>query len=110
MSCTCDTKKPIQTVVIDLSVTSITSGAWVQLLAKLFYSATSVEIFNGCSSAFSLAIGSAGNEVALNYTVLPGGTVGAVSLAQLFQAGSRLSAKSIGGTPAQGLLIFNFYG
>lgn len=110
MSCACETRKPIQTVVIDLSVTAITSAAWVQLLAALTYAATKVEIFNGCSSAFSLGVGSAGNEVALPYTVLPGGTAGAVSLSKLFPAGARITAKSIGGTPAQGLLIFNFYG
>ena len=110
MSCACDVKQPIQTLVIDLSVTTITSSAWVQLLAALLYAAGSVEIFNGSSSAFSLAMGSSGNEVALPYTVLPGGTNGIVSLSQLFKTGSRISAKSIGGTPSQGLLIFNFYG
>lgn len=106
----CDTKQPLQTIAIDLSVTSITSGAWVQLLAKLTYAARFVEIFNGSSSAFSLAVGAAAAEVALPYTVVPGGTNGSVIISNIFKAADRISAKSIGGTPTQGLLIFNFYG
>lgn len=110
MGCTSESKKPLQTVAIDMSVTSIGSGSWVQLVSKLLYAARSVEIFNGSSSAFSLGIGSSGNEAALPYTVIPGGTAGAVLISQTFPAGARLTAKSIGGSPTQGLLIFNFYG
>ena len=110
MSCACNIKTPIQTIAIDLSVTSIGSSSWVQLLADLVYAAGSVEIFNGSSSAFSLAMGASGSEVTLPYTIIPGGTDGIIALSQIFKTGSRISAKSIGGTPTQGLLIFNFYG
>lgn len=110
MNCSCDMKQPLQTIAIDLSSTSIGPSAWVQLLAKLQYAAGSVEIFNGSSSAFALGVGAVGQEQALPYTLMPGGTNGVVSLTKLFKAGDRITAKSIGGTPTQGLLIFNFYG
>lgn len=102
-------RKPIATVTLNLSSTNIVSGSWATVLASLPGACTALEIFNPSSSTIQLATGSAGNEVALPYAVLPGGTTSYIPFN--IPGLVRISAETVdGSTASSGYFTINFFG
>ncbi len=100
-------RRCIQTTSLDTSSTNIGTSAWVQLIAALTYGASAVEVINNSGQPLQIAMGGAGSEVAIAYTVPPGGSPGLIPAE--FLAGARISAKSIGATISSGYVLLNFF-
>lgn len=100
--------KPVETNRIHCASVSISASVWTTLVAVMKQPASAIEIFNTSGSILQLAIGSAGNEVAIPYYVLP--TSARVVIAFEIPGGARLSAKSIDAVPTTGDLILNSFG
>lgn len=101
-------RRCIQTTNLLMSSTNITTSAWVQLIAALTYGASAVEVINNGAQPLQIAMGGAGSEVAIAYTIPPGGTPGLIPAE--FLKNSRISVKAIGATSDSGYLILNFFG
>jgi hypothetical protein len=103
-------RKPVHSVVVDMSSTNITTS-WTQLQAAASFlkPACAVEVFNGSSGPIELGQGASSAEASLNYVVPPGGSIQV--LAAEFAALTRLVGKSrSGGSITSGTLILNFFG
>lgn len=94
----------------DFGATSVTTAAWVELVASMDDSVSAVEIFNSSGAILKLSTGTAGNEdsAELEYYVLPNGSfqIQPIELSK----GGRLSAKAVGSDATNGDLILNFLG
>lgn len=101
-------KKCVGTIRLDTSSTNITTGAWATVSAALPGACAAFEIFAGGGSVIKLAVGSAGNEVELPYTVLPGGSGLCVPIE--IPNGVRLSARAVDADMTSGYLVINLFG
>lgn len=90
---------------INTATTSITAGAYVQLVASLSAAADSVSVYNGSSTPVLLAVGAAAAEVD-KILIFPGESALPLAIAQ----GARLSLKSVSGTISTGIVGINFIG
>lgn len=90
---------------LDYSSTSVTTSAYVQLLASTSGAITMIEIFDSSGQTLLLATGGAGSEVDQIY-ILPGGN-GQVPLA--IAGSTRISIKAVSGTANAGEIDINFY-
>lgn len=100
-------RKPNQTTTLDMSVTNITTSGFATLLAKLSNShpCSAIEIFNPSGSPMIIALGDAGSEVAIPYTILPGGTTGLI--AWEIAKSVRISLKAYDAAVTSGRFILN---
>jgi hypothetical protein len=101
-------RKPTATIAFNTGSTSIVTGSWTQLTASLAAACTAMEVFNPSGSTIQLATGLAGHEVALPYTVIPGGE--ATPIAIEIAKGTRLSAKAVDANMTSGYFTLNFFG
>ncbi len=103
-------RKPTQTTTVDMSGVNITTSAYATILAKAsnLYACSAIEIFNPSGSPMIIAIGDAGSELPIPYTILPGGTTGA--LAVEINRNVRISAKAYDTTVSSGRFILNQFG
>lgn len=90
----------------DYTSTSVTTGAYVQLIASTSAAAKVIEVFDSSGQAMILAVGGAGSEVD-QFFIFPGGQ-GQVPLA--IPAGSRVSIKAKTATASSGYIAVNLYG
>ena|ERR1035437_4031436 len=101
-------RRPVQTVTLDMSQGGgVTTTTYLTLLAKAsnVCACSAIEIFNPSGSPMILAIGDAGSEKNMNYTILPGGTTG-ILLAEI-ASGVRLSLKAYDTAVASGRFVLN---
>lgn len=89
----------------DYSSTSVTTSAYVELVASLSSACKEVEIFDSSGQGMILAVGAAASEVDQIY-IFPGGN-GRVPLA--IAASSRVSIKAKTATASTGYIMVNFY-
>ena len=87
------------------SSTSVTTSAYVQLIASTTAEADVIQIFDSSGQAMILATGSAGSEVDQIY-IPPGGADFQLYIA----AGTRVSIKALTGTASSGYLLVNLLG
>jgi hypothetical protein len=85
--------------------TSVTTSAYVQLIASTTSAATMVQIFDSSGQAMIIATGAAGSEVNQLY-VPPGGADFNLAIA----AGTRVSIKALTATASSGYLLVNLLG
>jgi hypothetical protein len=85
------------------SSTSITTGAYVQLVASTSNAINTVHIFDSSGQAMIFGIGASGSEVATLY-VPPGGDTYTLTV----PAGSRIAYKALTATAASGYLLMSF--
>lgn len=97
---TCHTR-----IFFDYSVTNVTTGAFVQILASLGNTIDYCEIFDSSGQALTLALGAAASETAY-LQIFPGGN-GPVPV--VIPTGNRLSLKAITATANTGFLLINGY-
>ncbi len=91
----------------DYTSTSVTTGAYVQLIASVGSTAvTEIEIFDSSGQTLVLATGAGGAEVDQFY-ILPGGN-GRMSFS--IAASTRVAVKAVSATASVGELTVNFYG
>lgn len=90
----------------DYTITPVTTGAYVQLIASMPAAVKEVEIFDSSGETLVLAIGGAGSEVNKVY-IFPGGN-GRIPLQ--IAATTRLSVKAVSNNATSGELTINFYG
>ena len=103
-------RKPVATLVLSMSSTNIVSGAWTELIHAIAAGkgCSAFEVFNGGSSIISIATGASGSEVAIPYSILPGGS--SILIPVEIPKGVRLSAETADGTTANsGYLVINFF-
>lgn len=98
--------KPIQTLQLDLSSNNITTSAWKHVLTSVPKAAVVMEVFNPSGSPLLVAQGATSSEVALPWTVMPGGS--GVSTVEI-SAGKEISFKAVGTAVTSGYLIINLY-
>jgi hypothetical protein len=85
------------------SSTSITTGAYVQLVASTSNAINTVHIFDSSGQAMIFGIGASGSEVATLY-VPPGGDTYTLTV----PAGSRIAYKALTATASSGYLLMSF--
>lgn len=90
----------------DYTGTSITTAAYVTLIASTSATTREIEIFDSSGQALYLAVGAAASEVN-QMIIYPGGN-GRVKLS--IPAASRVSAKAITANATVGFLVINLYG
>ena len=90
----------------DYTATSVTTAAYVQLVASTTSACTEIEIFDSSGQTLVLAIGAAASEVN-QINIFPGGN-GRVPL--IIAAGTRVSIKAVSATASVGEININFYG
>lgn len=90
----------------DYSTTSVTTGAYVQLIASTSSAAKQLEIFDSSGQTLVLAFGGSGSEVDKIY-ITPGGN-GIVPLS--IPSGTRLSIKAVSANATEGEIVINLYG
>lgn len=90
----------------DYTSTSVTTGAWVQLVASLGADVTELEIFDSSGQTLELGIGAAASESRL-VLVFPGGN-GRIPVA--IASGARISIRAVSATANAGEIDINFYG
>lgn len=89
------------------SVTNVTTGAWVELLASVGAVAVKeIEIFDSSGETLELGVGAAASEVSKAY-VVPGGN-GRIPLQ--ITAGTRLAIQAVSATANSGEIVINLYG
>lgn len=96
----------VTTVRNDYSSTSVTTGAWVQLVAATSSEIHAFEIFDSSGQTLELGTGAAASETRL-CLIFPGGNhVVPVRIA----ASTRVSVRAVSATASVGELDINFYG
>jgi hypothetical protein len=88
------------------TTTSVTTAAYVQLVASVASSVKEIEIFDSSGESLVLALGASGSESDKVY-VFPGGN-GRIPLQM--SVGQRLSIKAVSANATSGELLINFYG
>lgn len=88
------------------AVTSVTTGAYVQLVASVASAIKEIEIFDSSGESLVLALGASGSEADKVY-VFPGGN-GRIPMQ--ISVGQRLSIKAVSANAISGELLINFYG
>lgn len=89
----------------DCTGTTITSAAYVQMVASLGKACSGIEVQNTSAKAIKLAVGAAASEV--DFMVIAPG-VNSILLPHEIAKGQRLSAKALGADATTGFLIINF--
>ena len=92
-----------------MASTNLTTSAWTTVIAALTSACSAIEVFNPSGSPIQFALGAAGSEVAIPYTILPGGTTSFIPFEMTNK--SRLSAEVVAGgsTISTGYLIVNLF-
>lgn len=99
-------KTVVTTVRNDYTSTSVTTGAWVQLVASLGATVTELEIFDSSGETLELGTGAAASETRL-ILIVPGGN-GRVPVS--IASGTRLSIRAVSSNASVGELDINIYG
>lgn len=99
-------KTAVDKVRNDYTSTSVTTSAYVQLVASLTSACTEIEIFDSSGQTLVLATGASSSEVEKIY-ITPGGN-GRIPLA--IAASTRVSIKAVSATASAGEIVINFYG
>jgi hypothetical protein len=89
----------------DYTVTAVTTGAYVQLVASTTAACNQIQVFDSSGQTMALATGGAGSEVIQCY-IFPGGN-GPIPLA--IASGVRVSVKAISATASVGEIDINFF-
>lgn len=100
-------RRATATVTLLMSTTNVPTGSWTTLLAKASNKSacSGLEIFNPSGSPMQIATGDAGSEVALPYTILPGGTTGFLAIE--IPGGVRISLQALDASVTAGRFILN---
>lgn len=101
------TKIPVKSVVWNATTTPLLASAWTEILSSLPYSVSHFEVYNGSTTPLQIAIGESGEEQALDYTIMGGGTPGAVK--NSIGSGSRLSIKPVDSDIDDGFIVINLF-
>lgn len=101
-----NTLTPVDIARLDYTVTSVTTGAYVQLKASLAAAVKEVQIFDSSGQTLVLAVGGAGSEVDRFY-IIPGGNG---RLPVTIAASSRVAIKAVSATANAGEIAVNFLG
>lgn len=86
---------------LDYSGTSVTTGAWVQLIASTASASTCVTLFDSSGRTLELGTGAAASETRV-LIIPPGGLDGCIPLA--IASGSRVSVRAVSATASSGEL------
>lgn len=91
----------------DYSVTPVTTGAWVELIAATAGASKSILLFDSSGSTLELGVGAAASESRV-LIIPPGGFGGPIPL--LIPAGARLSLRAISANATTGELDLTMLG
>lgn len=98
----------VDTTIYDLTAVPIDNTAWKTLYAASKQPCSSAEIYNGSNALMLVAVGAAGFEVPIPYTILPGRSV---VIPFEVSKGKRISAKAATATIANtDYLVLNLLG
>lgn len=100
-------KVPVRSIVLNAATTNLLHTDWTEALANLDYAAGYFEVYNGSTTPIQIGIGAAGQETALPYTIMGGGTNGTV--AQSISAGQRISLKPVDSNITNGFIVINLF-
>ena len=100
-------KVPVKSIVWNATSNPLLSSGWTEVLASLPFSASHFEVYTGSTTPLQIAVGPAGNEEALEYTVIGGSTPGPVK--QSLGTGARLSVKPIDSNISDGFIVINLF-
>ena len=89
----------------DYTSTSVTTSAYVQLIASTSAAYNAIEIFDSSGQTLKLAIGGSGSEVD-QFIIFPGGNG---RIPYTVASGSRISIKALSATANTGEIDINFY-
>jgi hypothetical protein len=100
-------KVPVKSIVWNATSSPLLSSAWTEILASLEFSASHFEVYNGSTTPIQIAVGESGDEEALPYAIMAGGTNGAIK--QSIGAGSRISLKPVDDDIDAGFIVINLF-
>ena len=101
-------RTPVDTSRLDMSSTHVTTGAYVTITASLAAGVSAMEIFNPSASTMKIAVGAAGSEVDMKYSVIPGGSAFLIPLPA--GGGKRISLKAVDADATSGIFTINYFG
>lgn len=102
-------RKPVGTCgFLNTASTSVTTGAWVQIVSSTASAFSAVAVSNSGASPLKLAIGAASSEVDTGIAIHPGSS-GTVILPLNSKAGVRLSLEALGATQSSGYVTICFF-
>lgn len=102
-----NSKVPIKSIVLNANSDPLSAAAWTQVLDALEFSSSHLEVYNGSTTPIQIAVGSVGQEEAVPYTVMGGGTPGLVK--QKINAASRISLKPVDSDIIDGFIVINLF-
>lgn len=101
-------QKPVATHRLNTASSSIATNAWTEVTSATSEPCDAIEIFNATGSILLLASGAAAAEVALPYTILPGGS--SILVPFSVAKAARLSVKAVDLAASSGYVILNLFG
>lgn len=101
------TKIPVKSIVVNAATLPLLHTQWTEVLDATGYAASYLEVSSGSTTPIQIAIGPNGEEEALPYTVIAGGTNG--SVAQAIPASSRISLKPVDNDITDGFIVINLF-
>jgi hypothetical protein len=102
-----NSKIPVKSIVWNANSNPLLASAWTEVLASLEFSSSHMEVYNGSTTPIQIAVGSVGNEQALPYSIMGGGTPGLVK--QRVDAKSRISLKPVDSDIIDGFIVINLF-
>jgi hypothetical protein len=102
-----NTKIPVASIIVNASTLNLLHTSWTQVLAALGYASGYLEVYNGSTTPIQIGVGPSGQEQALPYTIMGGGTNGLV--AQNINAGSRITLKPVDSDITNGFVVINLF-
>ncbi len=101
------TKIPVKSIVWNATTSPLLASGWTEILESLLFSAAYLEVYNGSTTPLQIGVGGAGDEEALPYTVMGGGTNGTIK--QAISAASRISLKPVDSNISDGFIVLNLF-
>ncbi len=101
------TKVPVASIVVNAATLNLLAAAWTEVLQSLKYASSHFEVYNGSTTPIQIAVGPTGQEVALPYTIMGGGTNGPVS--QNIGGASRITLKPVDSDIIDGFIVINLF-
>lgn len=98
---------PVKSIIVNASTLNLLHTAWTQVLDNLDYASGYLEVYNGSTTPIQIGVGPAGQEHALPYTIMGGGTNGLI--AQAIRAGQRVSLKPVDSDITAGFIVINLF-
>lgn len=105
-------RSPVLTATLNMTITPVTTAAWVEFIHSITKASTAVEIYNPSGSTLLISNGPAGQEsnFVIPYSILPGGSSIFLPVDPYFKINGRISLKALDANATANIFVMNFFG